>query len=145
MEAHSKRLVIRIAAILIASGVFALAAALLRALKDPFWERHFLDNIALYGGSVLAAIPWFYLVDESPDKSWRGWVPAPLALMTGGAIFCVIFDLQRGRAWNSTILQMPEAMFWFVTVPAAVSLIFLVRERICVSGKQLSRGNDDVA
>ncbi|MGH9427695.1 MAG: hypothetical protein ACRD2L_15500, partial [Terriglobia bacterium] len=145
MEVRTKRLAIRTVAALGATGFFALLATFLRASKDPFWERHFLDNVVLYWGSALAALPWFYLLDELHRRSWRDWIPAPLALLTGGLVYCLIFDLQRGRPWNSSISQLPESAYWFVLVPAAASAVLLVREYTRSSAAETLSRKDDVA
>jgi hypothetical protein len=145
MAVDLKRLAIRAGGMVLASALFALAAAFLRALKDPLWERHILGNFVLYAGSVLAGLPWFYLVDDSQERSWRGWIPAPLALLTGGSAFCLIFDLQRGRHWSDTITQLPEAMYWFAGLPAAVSAMLLLWEHTRPKQIGLSGKDDDVA
>ena len=143
MSAHTKRLAIRIVALLGASGFVALLAAFVRAAKDPFWE--FFDNVILYWGSLLTALPWFYILEESHRRSWRDWIPALLALLTGGLAFCLIFDLQRGRPWNSTLSQLPDSAYWFVLIPAAVSSVLLARERTRSIAVETSSGKDDVA
>ena len=129
MGARISRLAYRIAALLLASGCFALIATFLRALKDTFWERNLLSNLFLYWVSAFAALPWVYLSEVTPGRSWRNWLPTPLSLITGGSTFCIVFDLQRKQPWNHTLSQIPESMYWFVFVPATISVILLIRER----------------
>jgi hypothetical protein len=145
MDARIKRFATRIAVIVGVSGFLALVAAILKASRDHFWERRFLDNFVLYWGLWLAALPWLHVVEYSSRRSWRDGIPVPLGVATGGLAFCIIFDLQRGRPWNQSISELPEPMYWLVIVSATVSVLLLIREHTRSDRIGPSRERDDVA
>jgi hypothetical protein len=145
VEARTKRLATSIAVFLTVTGSVALVATFLYASRDPLWERHLIDNLILYWASLVAALPWYYLVEDKPGRSWRDWIPVPLSLVTGGSAFCIIFDLQRGRPWSHTLSELPEPIHWIMVVAAIVSAFLLIRERTPSDRNRRAPKKEDVA
>ena len=69
----------RIGVVLLICSVLALGVVLLDIAGDPFSQRSSIDLFLLILITFAAGVPWFYLVDDKAQRSWRGWIPAPLA------------------------------------------------------------------
>ena len=97
----------RIGVVLPICSVLALGVVLLDIAGDPFSQRSSIDLFRSIWITFAAGVPWFYLVDDKAQRSWRGWIPAPLAAISSAVAFCVVSDLQHGRLWSSTLSAVP--------------------------------------